>query len=103
MQYENIATSSELPSYSPSIPSPDYTCELACGERLLEQTPRSRSSRSAPTALFIKKAGKTTVVLNDQEEGASIPRYGRQDIISGTVFLEQGETITEVTLKVVTP
>ncbi|PPQ92850.1 hypothetical protein CVT25_004338 [Psilocybe cyanescens] len=100
MEFENIASSSELPSYSPSTPSPSYSCELACGERLLEQTPRTRSSRPASTSLFIKKAGKTTIVLNEQEDGATIPRYGRQGIISGSVFLENTENIVDVTIKV---
>ncbi|KDR82874.1 hypothetical protein GALMADRAFT_238508 [Galerina marginata CBS 339.88] len=102
MEYQTFASSSdllpELPSYSPSSPSPSYSCDLARGERLLEHTPRA--SRLASTSLFIKKAGKTTVVLNEQEDGATIPSYGRQAIISGQMLLEQSESIVEVVLKV---
>ncbi|KAH9480603.1 hypothetical protein JR316_0007203 [Psilocybe cubensis] len=100
MEFDPIASSSELPSYSPSIPSPSYSFELACGERLLEQTPRTRSTRPAADSVFIKRAGKTTIVLNDQEEGATIPKYGRQGIISGSVFFDHTENIVDVTLKI---
>lgn len=99
MDYENIATSSELPSYSPSTPSPDYSYELSSGERLLENTPH-RLQMSRPFALYIRKEGATTVILNDQEEGTTIPRYGRQGIISGSLCFEQSDNIVEVTVKV---
>lgn len=99
MDYENIPSSSELPSYSPSSPSPSYTCQLGSGERLLEHTPQSRSSRQH-TSLFIKKAGRTTVILNDQEDGTTMPTYGRQATVSGNLLLEQSESILEVVLKV---
>ncbi|KAF8908861.1 hypothetical protein CPB84DRAFT_1766171 [Gymnopilus junonius] len=99
MDYENSPSSSELPSYSPSSPSPSYTCQLGSGERLLEHTPQSHSSQN-PTSLFIKKAGRSTVILNGQEDGATMPAYGRQAIISGNLLLEQSESIIEVVLKV---
>ncbi|KAF4617120.1 hypothetical protein D9613_005967 [Agrocybe pediades] len=95
MDYQN--DSLELPVYTPSSPSPSYTCDLAYGESRLEHTPRTRP---APTSLFIKKAGKTTIVLNEQEDGAMTPTYGRGATISGNLFLEHSEDILEVTLKV---
>ena len=99
MDYLATPSTSELPSYSPSSPSPSYTCQLGSGERLLEHTPQSRTSRH-PTSLFVKKAGRTTVILNDQEDGATMPSYGRSATISGNLFLEQSESIVEVVLKV---
>lgn len=95
MEYQHETL--ELPIYTPSSPSPSYTCELASGESRLEHTPRSRP---APTSLFIKKAGKTTIVLDEQEQNATTPIYGRGATISGNLFLEQSESILEVVLKV---
>ncbi|KJA21231.1 hypothetical protein HYPSUDRAFT_140969 [Hypholoma sublateritium FD-334 SS-4] len=90
----------ELPSYASLAPVPSYSCELATGERSLQQTPRSRASRSPPTSLFIKKAGKTTITLDDQVEDASTPTYGRRGVISGNILLERSETVLDVVLKI---
>jgi len=90
----------ELPSYSPSSPLPSYSCELSCGERRLEHTPRSRSARLQPSSVFLKKAGKTTIILNEQHEGVTVPSYGRQALITGSLVFEQSETILEVVIKV---
>ncbi|KAF8158192.1 hypothetical protein B0H34DRAFT_444578 [Crassisporium funariophilum] len=87
-----------LPGYSPSLPSPSYSTELACGEQRLDHTPRSR--RLAPTSLFIKKSGKTTIVLNEQEDGVAVPSYGRHAVINGTLFLEDPESVLKVVLTV---
>jgi len=90
----------ELPSYSPSSPLPSYSCELSCGERRLEHTPRSRSARLQPSSVFLKKAGKTTIILNEQHEGVIVPSYGRQALVTGSLVLEQSESILEVVIKV---
>jgi hypothetical protein len=100
MEFPLCSPSSELPSYSPSAPLPSYSCELSCGERLLEHTPRSRSAHVQPSSVFIKKAGKTTIILNEQLEGVTIPSYGRQASITGSLVLEQSESILEVVIKV---
>jgi len=100
MEFELRLPSPELPSYSPLMPLPSYSCELSFGERRLEHTPRSHLARQQPTSVFIQKAGKTTVILNEQHEGATIPSYGRQALISGSLVLEQSESIVEVAIKV---
>lgn len=87
-----------LPRYSPSSPAPDYSVEPACGERTLEQTPRS--TRPPPESTFIKKSGKTTVILHNQEAGASIPTYGRNATVAGSVLFDSADCISEVVLHV---
>lgn len=87
----------EPPRYSPSLPSPDYSVKPADGEHLIDHglggTPVANST-------FIKKFGRTTVVLNEQEEGTTTPTFGRHADISGHLFFEQGHDILDVTLKV---
>lgn len=87
-----------LPTYSPSSPAPSYSCEPACGEQTLQHTPSN--ARPTPAFVFIKTAGKTTVVLNDQEESAEIPSYGRQGLVNGTICFQNPENISEVVIKV---
>lgn len=91
----------ELPQYSPSVPAPDYTFEPACGEWVLEYTPRS--TQPAPESTFIKQAGKITVVLHNQEENATTPSYGRGATVAGSVLLDSSDNICEVVLKVHLP
>ncbi|KIM43282.1 hypothetical protein M413DRAFT_444097 [Hebeloma cylindrosporum] len=100
MDFELSCPSSDLPGYSPSAPLPSYSCELSCGERRLEHTPRSRSGHLQPSSVFVKKAGKTTIILNDQHEGVTVPSYGRQALIHGNLVLEKSESILEVVIKV---
>lgn len=99
MDHKNIAASFNLPRYYSSTPSPDYSYELSSGERLLEYTPH-QSSFTRPSSVYIRKEGGTTIILNDQEEGIAIPKYGRQGTISGTLCFEQNDNILEVTVKV---
>lgn len=87
------------PSYSPSLPAPKYSCEPSCDEQRLEQTPRS-GRRPTPTGTFVRKSGKATLVLNDQEDNARQPSYGRHGVISGTLILEEYSSVSEVVLKV---
>ncbi|KAG5638677.1 hypothetical protein H0H81_011057 [Sphagnurus paluster] len=87
-----------LPLYTPSEPSPRYSCEPSVDERTLQQTPRI--SRSAPTGEYIKKSGKVIVTLFEQEHGVEIPTYGRRDEITGTVYLQAPERVTQVVLKI---
>jgi hypothetical protein len=100
MEFDHSSSDFLLPSYSSSSPLPAYSCQLANGERLLQETPRSRASRPTPTSVFIKKAGKTVVLLNGQEEHATIPTYGRRAVVSGNLVLEKSENILDVVLKV---
>lgn len=87
-----------LPVYSPSGPSPNYSCEPGCNEQRLQHTPRF--NLPIPTGTFTKKSGKVTVTLLEQEDGAEIPTYGRYGLISGAVYLEKCEMVTRVSLKV---
>lgn len=92
----------ELPSYNDSLPLPSYSCELANGEQRLDYTPRSRAERLRPSGVFIKTSGELSVVLNGQEEDATIPVFGRRAVISGTILLcqRQLKSIREIVLKV---
>ncbi|CAA7262973.1 unnamed protein product [Cyclocybe aegerita] len=98
MEFQTFLCASELPSYSPSVPVPSYSFELACGEQRLEHTPRV--VHPPPTSVFVKKIGRTTVVLNEQEEGVSVPTFGRSAHISGTVCFEESCSVLGVVLQV---
>ncbi|KAF8895614.1 hypothetical protein BD779DRAFT_1668859 [Infundibulicybe gibba] len=89
-----------LPQYTPSLPAPSYSSSLSCGEQLLEQTPRTSTSRSTPTGTYVKKLGNTVLLLNDQEDGVEQPTYGRGGTISGILCFEDSEGISEVVVKV---
>ena len=90
----NESSTPQLPIYTSSVSLPSYTHELASGERRLQHTPRSNDHR--PTSVFIKKSRKAAVVLNNQEEGACIPTFGRASVISGFISLEDRHNILEV-------
>ncbi|KAJ3509157.1 hypothetical protein NLJ89_g5366 [Agrocybe chaxingu] len=47
-----------------------------------------------------KKIGRTTVVLNEQEAGISVPTFGRSAHISGTVCFEESSSVLGVVLQV---
>jgi hypothetical protein len=87
-----------LPPYTPSPPVPSYSPEPAHDERRVEHTPRSRTR--PPAGNYIKKSGRETLVLTEQEEAAEHPTYGRHATISGFLALEDRETVSEVVLKV---
>jgi hypothetical protein len=89
---------SSLPLYTPSAPSPRYSCEPGCDEQRLQHTPRF--NRPTPTGTFMKTSGKLTVTLFEQEDDAEIPTYGRHGLVSGTVYLENCDMISRVSLKV---
>jgi hypothetical protein len=89
---------STLPSYTPSAPSPEYSCDPTYGEETLQLTPRV--NRSPPGGAYTKKSGRVTVTLFDQENGAEIPTYGRHGLVNGTIYLENHELISQVVLKV---
>ncbi|PPR00426.1 hypothetical protein CVT24_004487 [Panaeolus cyanescens] len=102
--YPNLSSTSDLPAYSLTpcdrLALPSYSFELAYGEQSLGHTPRSRSSRPPPTSTFIRNAGKTTIILNEQEEGVSNPTYGRHGLVHGAVVLEQPHTVIRVVMKI---
>ncbi|KAF8798483.1 hypothetical protein BYT27DRAFT_7122833 [Phlegmacium glaucopus] len=102
----SVETSPELPSYdsddsfSKSLPSPSYSCQLASGEQRLDYT-SLRAPQSRTNSVFIKKSGELSIVVNEQEEDATIPVFGRHAVISGIVLCQgQLEKIRKIVLKV---
>ena len=87
-----------LPTYEPSAPSPNYTCEPTDGEKTLQQTPSL--SLPPPTSTYTKELEKVVVTLFDQEKNAKMPTYGRQGLINGTVYLNDSEPVLQVAVKV---
>lgn len=100
MPATELVSISPLPEYSPSSPAPGYSDELLLGEERLEHTPRPDRLRPTPTGVFVKKAGRTSIVLNEQEDGVRVPSYGRHAVVSGAVCLENPSIVEEVTVKV---
>ena len=98
MLSSDIATLAKLPSYdSINSPLPCYSSDPVCGEQSILCTPRSRSR---PSGKFVHKVGSITVLLMDQEEGATVPVYGRQSIVNGIISLGSREVVSEVRVKV---
>ncbi|KAF6755773.1 hypothetical protein DFP72DRAFT_989896 [Ephemerocybe angulata] len=93
-------TSFDLPSYSPSVPAPLYSCEPSLDEQRLQLTPGTAATRRTPNGSYIKKNGKITVILNEQEEGIDYPSYGRHGPINGTLLVDDSEMVTEVEVKI---
>ena len=93
------------PVYSDSLtlPLPPYSCQPADDEQRLDYTPRPQAARSRPSAVYIKNSGELSVLLNDQEENATIPVFGRRAVISGTVLLSRRwvDSIRKIVLKVI--
>ncbi|KAF9533074.1 hypothetical protein CPB83DRAFT_845774 [Crepidotus variabilis] len=85
-----------LPKYTPPSPLPSYSFDLGCGEQRLESTPRSSIVARRPTSTFTRKSGKASISLSEQEEGCSIPTYGRGGVISGSLSLEAPDNVAEV-------
>jgi hypothetical protein len=95
---ERSGECSALPLYTPSGPSPNYSCDPVRGERTLQQTPGV--NHVLPTGTYYKKSGKVTVALFDQENDAEVPTYGQHGLVNGTVHLENIELVSHVTLEV---
>ncbi|KAF9464125.1 hypothetical protein BDZ94DRAFT_1257065 [Collybia nuda] len=87
-----------LPVYTPSEPSPRYSCEPACDEQRLQHTPRF--NRPTPTGIYTKSSKKVSVTLFEQEDNAEIPTYGRHGLVSGTVYVEDCARVSRVSLKI---
>ncbi|KAH0832000.1 hypothetical protein J3R83DRAFT_12903 [Lanmaoa asiatica] len=89
-----------LPPYTPSTPSPRYSCGLLPGEQTVEST--RRTSSRPPTGVYRRITDRLTVVLRDQHPGSVYPIYGRSGVIQGNVILSNSDTddLTSVILKV---
>ncbi|KAJ3570108.1 hypothetical protein NP233_g4618 [Leucocoprinus birnbaumii] len=89
----------QLPQYSPSAPAPGYSCQPACGELSLEQTPRQ--ARPVAESTFIRRCGKSTLaVLYNQEENIKLPAYGREAPIAGSILFDSADDVCEVVLEI---
>ncbi|KAJ7121631.1 hypothetical protein C8R44DRAFT_705551 [Mycena epipterygia] len=91
-------STSVLPPYTPAGLVPSYSPEPGHNERLIEHTPRSKSR--VFTGNYLKKSGRDTLVLTDQDASAEFPTYGRQALINGFVSLGDRETVSKVVLTV---
>ncbi|KAJ7354626.1 hypothetical protein DFH08DRAFT_691450 [Mycena albidolilacea] len=86
-----------LPPYSSSAPAPTYSTSPRPDEYLLQRTPFSGHSR--PTGTFVRNKHGMTVVLNGQKENTLCPSFGRDGVLSGTLFIDSPETVTAVNIK----
>ncbi|KAJ7661045.1 hypothetical protein B0H17DRAFT_1337289 [Mycena rosella] len=98
MSVTALDASSLLPAYTPPAVVPSYLPEPGNGERLIERAPHSKSRRA--TGNYIKKCGRDTVVLTDQDATAEMPTYGRQAHINGFVSMDKRELVLKVVLTV---
>ena len=87
-----------LPLYAEASSPPSYSCDPVHGEERIEHTPSIRGSH--PTGTFVKKHGSVTVVLHDQEDGATTPTFGRRSKINGVLLLDKNEETSRVTVQV---
>ncbi|KAI3614299.1 hypothetical protein WG66_000120 [Moniliophthora roreri] len=88
-----------LPEYTPSLPSPHYSADPMCGETTLASTSRSISIHRTPTGTFTKDFGSMAVTLEQQEETATCPSYGRNGLIAGNIMFREAGPILQVQLK----
>jgi hypothetical protein len=89
-----------LPEYSPSPPAPAYSLEPSADEQQLELAPRQVRNGSSLSSTFIKRFGKVTLVLHDQEDDVRIPSYERNSIVRGSLCFDDPTNITDVIVKV---
>lgn len=88
-----------LPEYSPSPPAPAYSLEPSEDEQRLELAPRHGRNGSL-SSTFIKRLGKATLVLHDQQDDVRIPSYERNGIVRGSLCFDDPTNITDVIVKV---
>lgn len=89
-----------LPEYSPSLPAPAYSFEPSADEQRLELTPRQGRNGAPLSSTFVKRLGKATLVLHDQEDDVRIPSYGRNSVVRGVLCFDDPANITDVVIKV---
>ncbi|KAF9070773.1 hypothetical protein BDP27DRAFT_1419555 [Rhodocollybia butyracea] len=88
--HQPLLYNSEIPQL---FPPPNYSSKPVCGEQSIQFTPRTRNR---PTGTYTQKSGNTTVLLMNQEEGLSMPVYGRQGTVNGIIGLSSREAVAEV-------
>ncbi|GJE99014.1 hypothetical protein PsYK624_152520 [Phanerochaete sordida] len=74
------------PPYTPPDDSPPYALEPAGDERRLDYI--ASTDNETPRGVYSKQAERVCVTLSDQENGADMPVYGRNALISGFVAIE---------------
>ncbi|KAK0203548.1 hypothetical protein DFS33DRAFT_1261908 [Desarmillaria ectypa] len=78
---------------------PAYSLDPSDGELRIDLTP-ARSANNRFTGNFLKKEGNISIVLTEQQDGCSLPSYGRKGVINGAVFFERRDLVTSVQVKV---
>ncbi|KAJ6584091.1 hypothetical protein DFH09DRAFT_1144252 [Mycena vulgaris] len=92
-----------LPPYYRSgdgVRIPPYTAEPSVGEECLSGPSSSKSPR---TGKFTTSNGRITLTLKEQPPADSdhlAPTYGPNDLVTGKIWIEGSESVTEVVLKV---
>ncbi|KAL1746442.1 hypothetical protein HDZ31DRAFT_34228 [Schizophyllum fasciatum] len=88
------------PPYSPAAAAPAYTPAARPEERVI--CARLRASNRLPTGHYVRQYGRVSLVVYDQEEGASMPVFGRRAAIRGAISLRSSlrGKADEVILKV---
>ncbi|KAF7376596.1 DUF3844 domain-containing protein [Mycena sanguinolenta] len=87
-----------LPPYT-SPPAPIYSASPGPDEQILQRTHPPGHSRH--TGTFTRKKYGITVVLDCQKENTVCPSFGKNGLLSGTLFIDSRENVTAVSIKVV--
>ena len=94
---------SMLPPYSPSASTPAYSFSPQVDERRLAIATRSgargHASRTGAFRFASRRAGVVVRLLN-QEEGVTIPIFGRNALIKGTIELANAENVSRIEVEV---
>lgn len=98
--FDKAGECSTLPLYTPSAPCPKYSCNPACDEQTLQQTPRITASGPRPTGTYTTKSGGVIVTLFDQANDAELPTYGRCGVVNGTIYCQNHELVSQVVVKI---
>lgn len=93
-----------LPRYSSSLSVdsvPLYSPEPSAGERRLDHTAQ-RGTAQRPTHSGVRTRGnaRMSIILTDQDDGAALPTYGRNDAVKGMLHLKDTKDVTRVSVKV---
>ncbi|TRM70135.1 hypothetical protein BD626DRAFT_392904 [Schizophyllum amplum] len=83
-----MTTAAAPPPYSPACDAPAYTPCARAEERVL--CARLRDSQRVPTGHFVQRSGPISIVVYDQEEGATTPIFRKRARIRGSIGLCQG-------------
>ncbi|KAJ7192912.1 hypothetical protein GGX14DRAFT_379642 [Mycena pura] len=96
--HPRLSESTSLPHYTSTVSLPEYSPNLRHGERLLTQTLSGREP-SRPTGAYVRRCGRETLVLFNQQPGVHSPVYGRGARVCGEIRIESPECISSVVLQ----